>query len=244
MKSVAKKLLPAVFHASAASIYHKYFCDFSERTYAQEGEDMILRELFHVRRNGFYVDIGAHHPKRLSNTYYFYKLGWHGINVDAMPGSMQLFNRLRPRDTNLEIAVSDKIETLTYYVFNEPALNGFSKELADKRDGISNFRIIGTSEIRTSTLSDILDEHLEEGQSIDFLSVDVEGLDSRVLSGNNWNKYRPAVVLFEDLGSTLLSEYRSPSKRLLEKNGYALYAKTGRTVFFIRKDFYDETINT
>ncbi len=74
------------------------------------------------KTTGFYVDVGAHHPLRFSNTYKFYKRGWHGINIDAMPGSMDLFNRLRHRDINLERAVSDSKQILTYYAFNEPAL--------------------------------------------------------------------------------------------------------------------------
>ena len=64
-------------------------------SYSQEGEDMILRRLFETRRRGFYVDVGAHHPRRFSNTYYFYRQGWSGINIDAAPGSMKLFDRLR-----------------------------------------------------------------------------------------------------------------------------------------------------
>ncbi len=64
----------------------------------------------------------------------FYKKGWRGINIDAMPGSMKLFNTKRPRDINIEIPISSKEETLTYYQFNEPALNGFSKEISESRD--------------------------------------------------------------------------------------------------------------
>ncbi len=78
----------------------------SINSYSQEGEDMVLRRLFEQKTVGYYVDVGAHHPKRFSNTYYFYKRGWRGINIDAMPGSMKLFNKMRPRDINVEIPVS------------------------------------------------------------------------------------------------------------------------------------------
>lgn len=80
------------------------------------------------------MDVGAHHPKRFSNTHYFYKKGWRGINIDAMPGGMRLFRKIRPKDINLEIAISDKKRVLTYYVFNDHALNGFSKGLPTERD--------------------------------------------------------------------------------------------------------------
>src|SRR4051794_14772116 len=72
--------------------------EFPKASYSQEGEDMILRRFFEEHGKGFYVDVGAHHPKRFSNTYSFYKQGWSGINIDAMPGSMARFRRVRPRD--------------------------------------------------------------------------------------------------------------------------------------------------
>ncbi|HWR59941.1 MAG TPA: FkbM family methyltransferase, partial [Thermodesulfovibrionales bacterium] len=97
-------------------------------SYSQEGEDLILRRIFSNITNGFYVDIGAHHPKRFSNTYLFYRQGWCGINIDAMPGSMKLFNKFRPRDINLEFAVANGNNKMTYYEFNLPALNSFSKD--------------------------------------------------------------------------------------------------------------------
>ena len=52
-----------------------------------------------------FIDVGAHHPMRFSNTYLFYKKKWKGINIDPLPGSMKLFNKLRPRDINLELGV-------------------------------------------------------------------------------------------------------------------------------------------
>ena len=81
------------------------------RSFAQEGEDRVLFSLLfklhggkHID-NGFYVDVGAHHPYYLSNTYIFYRQGWRGLNIDAMPGSMALFEKNRPRDINLESGV-------------------------------------------------------------------------------------------------------------------------------------------
>jgi hypothetical protein len=58
---------------------------YSKKSYSQEGEDMILNRIFEFRNSGFYIDVGAHHPMRFSNTYFFYRKGWRGINIDAMP---------------------------------------------------------------------------------------------------------------------------------------------------------------
>src|SRR5690349_18351333 len=76
------------------------------RSYSQEGEDMVLRRVFEHKAHGFYVDVGAHHPMRFSNTYFFYRRGWRGINIDARPGSKREFDRARPRDINVECGVA------------------------------------------------------------------------------------------------------------------------------------------
>lgn len=193
---------------------------------------MILRRIFENKHKGFYVDVGAHHPKRFSNTYFFYKQGWYGMNIDAMPGSMDLFNRQRPRDINIEKAVSDRKQVLTYYAFNEPALNGFSKELTKGRDGHGNYKVIFEIELETSTLEEILDQHMPKNQIIDFLSIDVEGLDFTVLKSNNWAKYAPEVILIEILESTLDELVKNEITIFLKQFGYIIYAKCLNTVIF------------
>ena len=177
LKNIIKAILPKSIIENLSNIKNTYFDGYALKSYSQEGEDMILRRMFEGQKTGFYVDVGAHHPKRFSNTYFFYKMGWMGINIDAMPGSMKLFNKVRPKDINLEKAISDKKQILTYYIFNEPALNGFSKELSEERDGKSNYFIKLTKDIETVTLDEILDNYLPKNQEIDFLSIDAEGIE-------------------------------------------------------------------
>ena len=133
LKKLIKFILPRKVVRVITDLKNYYLDGYALKSYSQEGEDMILRRLFENQTKGFYVDVGAHHPIRFSNTYFFYKKGWRGINIDAMPGSMKLFNKIRPRDINIEKAISDKKEVLTYYVFNDPALNGFSKKLFGRK---------------------------------------------------------------------------------------------------------------
>lgn len=202
------------------------------RSWSQEGEDMVLRRIFEKKKIGFYVDIGAHHPKRFSNTYMFYRRGWHGINIDAMPGSMRLFKKWRSRDINLEQDVAHKEGKLDYYIFNESALNGFSAELSEERDlARNNYFIKEIVKIDVKPLSKIFNQHLQS-EAIDFLSVDVEGLDLAVLQSNDWTKYRPRFVLAELLKSSLHNLYQDPVVLFMKEQGYALYAKQVNTVFF------------
>jgi len=174
IKSLMKKIIPARYWEDPNSFYYLYLKSHAGTYYSQEGEDILLRRIFGDQTTGFYVDVGAHHPKRFSNTCYFYDQGWQGINIDALPGSMKVFQKFRPRDTNLEIAISEKEQNLTYYMFNEPALNGFSKSISEGRQN-EQYHIERTITIPAFPLSKILDTHLPSGQKINFLSVDVEG---------------------------------------------------------------------
>ena len=236
LRQIVKIILPNNVIEKLKIIRNNCFDGFSLKSYSQGGEDMILRRLFEKQKTGFYVDVGAHHPKRFSNTFFFYKKGWNGINIDAMPNSMSLFNKIRPRDINLEIPLSDKKQKLKYYMFNETALNCFSKELAEKRNGKDDYKIISEKEMETSTLEDILEKHLPYGQEIDFLSIDVEGLDLQVLKSNNWRRFRPKFVLVEILGSSINDVTNSQEYKYLAGFEYEFFAKAINTVIFRRKD--------
>jgi len=236
IKTILETIIPQKYHKRLSKLKTEILDGYALKSYSQEGEDMILRRLFVKQKKGFYVDVGAHHPKRFSNTFFFYKKGWSGINIDAMPNSMCLFNKIRPRDINIEIPISDKKQKLKYYMFNEPALNGFSKELAEKRDGMNGYKIISVKDIDTLTLEEILKKHLPHGQEIDFMSIDVEGLDLQVLKSNNWRRFRPKFVLVEILGSSIKNIANSKEYKYLSGFEYEIFAKAVNTVIFRRMD--------
>ena len=205
---------------------------YATKSYSQEGEDLILRRIFEGRVRGFYVDVGAHHPRRFSNTYFFYRRGWRGINIEPRPDAIRAFQSARRRDTNLQLAVSDCAATLTYYWFDEPALNTFDGELARSRLANTPYQLVRTIEIPVERLDGILERHLPPGQVIDFLSIDVEGLDFAVLKSNDWQKFRPQCVLVEALGNSLEDAMRSEVASFMKSQGYELFAKTFNTLVF------------
>ncbi len=200
--------------------------------FSQEGEDLILDELFSGLKNGFYIDVGAYHPYRFSNTYLFYSKGWTGINIDARPGSMEMFKRLRPNDINLELAVGLENKTLDYFMFDEPGLNGFSKEISENRDKNTPFKIINKVEISLKRLEDVLETHMPKNREIDFMSIDVEGFDFEVLASNNWDKFRPRIILIETSVTSDGLALGSPIDSFLNSKNYSLIAKTFRTSFY------------
>ena len=73
--------------------------DFSNFSVAQFGEDIFISRFFAQKRGGFYVDAGAFHPKRFSNTYVLRKyFGWRGINIDASQEAIALLTKFAPDD--------------------------------------------------------------------------------------------------------------------------------------------------
>lgn len=208
--------------------------EFGTLSYAQEGEDILLRRMLMGRACGFYVDVGAHHPLRFSNTYLFYRQGWRGINIEPRPGSKGLFDTFRPGDINLELAIGSTLGEQTYYEYDEPALNTFDVEevrlLADR--DIHPLRAVRVPMMR---LSDVLDRHVPTGASITFMSVDVEGMDLAVLATNDWSRYRPELIVAEDLALRSLADAPgSPLAQYLAHQGYQLCSRFLCSVLYRR----------
>ena len=205
-------------------------------SFSQEGEDLILAKLLGFENGwspGFYVDVGAHDPEHFSNTLFFYNRGWQGLNIDAAPGTSQKFDKLRCRDTNLEVAVSQTEGEIDYVIFNNPLLNGCDMTVAQSRNGDNGNKIEKVIKVAAKPLSLILDQYLHRDQKIDFLNVDVEGHDLSVLESNNWRRYRPKLVVVEDaLAIGLLELTDSPINRFLSTQGYVMVSRTPLTSFF------------
>ena len=216
MLKILKKILLKLI--SLVNVYSKV-------SYSQHGEDLILRN-FLPQNRGFYVDIGANHPFRFSNTYYFYLLGWRGINIEPNPELIKKLNKHRSRDINLEIGISNKKSLLKYYLFDDPALNTFSKKRAKELIKAGIYQNIAEKKIKVVGLAETLDSYLPDGQRVDFMSIDVESLDLNVLQSNNWNKYRPQYILIEEL------EGKKTIEAYLKKQNYKKVTEIHKNILF------------
>jgi FkbM family methyltransferase len=204
-------------------------------SFSQEGEDLIIGRMFDGVRNGFFVDVGAHHPFRFSNTWLLYRRGWRGINIDAMPGAMAAFHRWRPQDVNIECLVSTTTETRRFFQYEEPALNTLSEEIVRQRErDFPQYRIKGTTLLAARRLDDILSEYLPPGQAIDLLNVDVEGHDLEVLASNDWDRYKPRIIVAELLGAGFSEMEQTELYQFLVARGYKLHSKLVNSAIFSR----------
>jgi FkbM family methyltransferase len=230
-RNALKTILPRQVFSKIENFSLEYGPAYYVPSYSQEGEDVILRSLFPGQKEGFYVDVGAHHPRRFSNTYIFYRMGWRGINIEPDPAGSALLTKHRKRDVNLQLGIGPEKGIMEYYQFDEPALNTFDKILADERVQSGNCHLIRTTKVPVESLAVVLNRYLK-GRKIDFLNVDVEGMDLMVLNSNDWDRYRPTVVLVEMPGDNVRDSLGSDIFDFLSEKGYEILAKTQRTGIF------------
>lgn len=163
-------------------------------SYAQNGEDVLLRRVFGDADTGFYVDIGASHPEKLSVTKYFYDMGWRGINVDPLKGCMELFEKSRPDDINLNLAIDMDGGALDFYeVTSYPELSTFSEETAEAlmKEGHEIVRYA----VDRITGNKLFDQYVQ--RPVDFLKIDVEGYEYEVIRSIDFKRHRPKVLVIE-----------------------------------------------
>jgi FkbM family methyltransferase len=208
-------------------------------SYSQSGEDLIVRSIFDFLEipAPTYIDIGAHHPTFLSNTFLFYQQGARGINIEPDPSLFGAFAKIRDRDTNLNIGIADKEGELPFYVMSAPTLNTFSE--ADAQAAVSQGRVKIKEVVTVSVrpINAVLEENLKNNP-LDFLSIDVEGLDFSILSSLDFSRWRPKVICAE----TITYSERNQGQKipeiasLLKDLGYESYADTHINTIFLDRN--------
>jgi len=212
------------------------FLNLPKKYYSEWGEDILLSG-YCKKEKGFFVDIGAYHPKRASNTCNFYRKGWSGINIEPNPFTIKSFRRQRKRDINLNLGVSDVKGELDYFVYSKRGLgNTFSigrNQLVHDDNGAKATVL----KINVDTINNILNTFLPFGVQIDFLTIDVEGLELTILKSLDYEKFSPNLILVEDLffydqDMDILDYHKSELYTFLKSKNYILVGKTWYTLLF------------
>ena len=203
--------------------------------FGQEGEDILLTRVFGNKTNGFFVDVGAHHPTRFSNTYMLSLNGWSGINIDANQHSINQFELTRSRDINICRSIGVNDVSRKYFCFAESALNTFDEEIAQMyvRNGHKIDRI---ESLKTTGLGVLLDANVKPGTLIDLLNIDVEGLELEVIRSNDWSKYAPVVVVVEILNVTVEQAIEHEVTKTIQTYGYVLSSKLFNSCIYVKSN--------
>jgi len=206
-----------------------------QESYAQCGEDMIMRHVFNALgvRKPSYIDVGAYNPFRFSNTAYFYNNGSRGINIEANPELYKQFRASRPKDINLNIGIGPKAGKLDFYIVNPPTLSTFSKSEAKRyeKEGASISQVVP---VKVETFNTVLAKYAK-GKMPDFLSIDAEGVDYAILTSIDFKKSRPLIICIETISYSTTGNGVKDTKLIdyLVKRGYLLYADTNINTIFV-----------
>ena len=159
-----------------------------------DGEDTEVLDYFKDKKNGFYVDVGCYHPIHRNNTYLLHKKDWDGINIDTSQFSIDLFDYMRPNDLNYNCAISNKNEVIKLFYQKELSQLSTTESAQAKKVFQGNIK---EKEIQAFTLDEILNKSKYKNSKIDFLDIDVEGADLKVLEGLSFEKFKPELICVE-----------------------------------------------
>jgi len=204
-------------------------------SYSQNFEDVMLwRALKHIK-NGFYIDVGANHPEEDSVTKSFYENGWSGINIEPEKEFYELLEDDRPKDINLNIAISANVNSIDFFVSKVRGWSttdtGNSHNLKDK-DVFNEVR-----NVQAMSLDKLIMQH--NIKKVHFLKVDVEGAEKDVLESLSFKKIRPWVVLVEATKPATLIDISSEWEHILFENNYKYAYFDGINKYYIDEQHLD-----
>ena len=211
-------------------IRHKSYLKRSQ--YSQWGEDLFINEFFKDKIDGIYLDIGCFHPVMYSNTCLLYRKGWRGINIDINPTSIDLFNILRPKDTNLCTTINETKEIFEIY-YDDPfsPVNTLDKQFYENLENKNN-KNTKKLFVESKSMKEILNISKID-KSIDFINLDVEGMDYKILKNINLNQLKPKLVSIEThTVDGLKSKDCESIVNLMKESSFSIYKRVGPTTLF------------
>ena len=159
--------------------------------YSQFQEEWIIRDFFKDKREGLFVDVGANHYRDGSTTFYLEKqLGWSGVAIDPQRDFEFDYRRYRPRTRFFPFFVSDvSNQTAKLYMVN------LETQTVSANRPQEPLALTTEIDAPTVTLTDLLGRLAI--RQVDFVSVDVEGSEPKVLDGFDIDRFRPMLVCIE-----------------------------------------------
>ena len=219
-------MLSKLLAKAAKTPLRKWFVKNSE-TLSQAGQDYwIYAEAFNEKEGGYFLDIGAHDGIYISNTYLLEsRYNWQGICVEANPATFSELKKNR-RAKCLNICL-DRSEGEVDFVLRD--VMGGIKGLDNDESNIGASEVV---KLKTMPLERVLSEH-HAPNIIDYLSIDVEGAEERILADFDFNKYMFRCITIERPTELL--------KKLFDSHGYVLIKEVAELdCFYVHKDFMKE----
>lgn len=206
-------------------------------SFSQFGEDLILDYYFFEKNStapSLYVDIGCYHPVKYSNTLLLALRGWHGLNIDANPDAIKLFEKHRPRDRNICCGIGPTAGTANFYRFEIGAVSTLSPRQAQIWQDDHGWKMRDVIKTPVRPINDLLAEASAIGRRLAYLNIDIEGLDRDVITQIDFSRFRPDVISIELHNANAANLAADPAVACLLKEGYDLLATCVATYIFAR----------
>lgn len=184
--------------------------------------------------NVVFVDVGAGMPEFYSNSLKFRQMGFKIIAIEPIPSFCALF-----RDKNwdvLEYAVTkDDLQGMVLFTemrHSNDFLGLAGSGIKGHNDDATNSpnKVFTEYSVKSLSLNTILKTHHPELESFDVLDVDIEGGEIEILKGFNLDKYKPKVMIIENLNPDHNGYYD-----YYKEINYRLMAKCAHNDILIRK---------
>jgi FkbM family methyltransferase len=190
-----------------------------------EAETSLVRQFFANTLQGVFVDVGANDPVHLSQTWHLESRGWTGIAVEPIAEMCDRLRAERPRTTVVRAACGDpaSVGERDFYVADDLDKSTLARNLLDFETAVRR-----VDRVRVRTLDDVLAE-FAPGR-VDFVSIDVEGLQLEVIRGFDLRRHRPRLLFVEDH----LTDLRT--HRLIERQGYRLVKRTTFNNWYVPRE--------
>ncbi len=186
-------------------------------SYAQNLEDYHLSLLFEGEPAGTYVDVGGGHPVADNVSFYFYLKGWRGLVVEPQSKLASIYAQVRPRDRTVSMLAGAQDGEVDFHTVDK--LHGFSTTIEANASSARAFGVdYATTRMPVRRLSRLIDEAGLD--RIDFLKIDVEGAEAQVLSGIDWQRHRPRVILVEAIEPGSMADASAKWEPLITRQGY------------------------
>ena len=222
-----------IFSTKPSNITKDNILDFNKEisgfeSFSQYYEDFILYVMLFDIKNGFYIDVGAYDPDKVSVTKAFYLRGWNGINIEPLPEKIKLFEKERPNDINLQIVAGNNEGNVTFYT--EGQISTVIKSYARTNKSIN---------IKMDKMSNICKQYVPKGKEVDFCKIDVEGNERDVLLGYDFINYKPKVLCIEStVPLSPITTYQL-WEEILINNGYTYVYEKSVNRFYVNNQFPD-----
>lgn len=173
--------------------------------FGQFAADKTIEEYFPKGYIGKCVEVGAVNGVEISNTFRFELLGWQCLCIEPQPGPGYFQDLSRNRKNALNCAISSQhsndVEFNIVYCNGQP-WNGMSGLVLDERliqqHKEQGFDIrVEKINVRTRRLDWCIENYFNH-ETIDFMSIDVEGTELDVLKSFDVAKYNTKLYVIEN----------------------------------------------